>query len=160
MRSAKAKLLLVVWMLILSVGVAGVWFIHSVEQKKIMEYVDSQKNDAQDSINKLKLKINKFESTLTDMDTKVQGHSESLRAVQEALGANDKDQVKAQLEGLKNDLAKVQSDYAMQLDAMKKDLNSLAAKVSSCTSNVNLGQISVQKPVESKITVASPASQK
>jgi chromosome segregation ATPase len=150
MRSANAKLLLVVWMVILSVGLAGVWFIHSLEQKKTMEYVDSQKNNTQDSINSLKLKINKFESTLGEMNTKVQGQSESLRAVQEALGASDKDQIKAQIEGFKNDLAKLQADYGAQLDAIKKDLSDLASKMSSCTSNVNLGQIAVQKPADNR----------
>ena len=158
MRSAKAKLLLVVWMVILSVGVAGVWFIYSLEQKKTMEYVDAQKNNAQDSINMLKLKINKFESSLTAMDTKVQGQSESLRAVQEALGTNDKEQIKTQLEGLKNDLAKLQSDYVTQLDTIKKNLNDLTSKISGCTSNVNLGQISVQKSTDDK--TVSPVPQK
>ena len=159
MRNAEAKLLLVVWMVVLSVGLAGVWFIHSLGQKKVIEYVDSQKNNTQDSINNLKLKINKFESTLTEVDTKIQGQSESLRAVQEALGASDKDQVKAQIEGFKNDIAKLQADYGAQLDTIKKDLSDLASKMSTCTSNVNLGQISVQKSSDNKNT-ASPAPAK
>jgi len=160
MRNAKAEVLLVAWMLILSVGLAGVWFIYSLDKKGIIEQVDKQKNDAQDSVNKLKVKINKFESTLTEVDTKVQGQSESLRVVQEALGTNDKDQLKAQVEGFKNDLAKLQADYAAQLDTIKKDLNGLAAKIGSATSNVNLGQISVQKPTENKSTVAPSVSAK
>lgn len=154
MKSANAKLLLVVWMLVLSVGLAGVWFIYSLEQKRMTEYVNSQKNDVQDSINKLKLKLNKFETTLADVDAKVQGHSESIKAVQEALGANDKDQLKAQVESLKSDLAKIQSDYAGQLDSLKKALNDLASKITNCTSNVNLGQISVQKPVDARAAAA------
>jgi len=150
MKSANAKLLMVVWMLILSVGLAGVWFFYSLEQKKTFDYIDGQKNTVQDAVNKLKQKINKFESTLTDVGTKVQGQSESLRAVQEAMGQNSQEQVKAQIEGLKGDLAKIQSDYAAQLDTVKKELSDLSAKIAGCTSNVNLGQVSVQKPGDSK----------
>jgi len=147
MHNAKAKVLLLFWMVILTSGVAGAWYMFGAERKANREYVDSRTDSINGQFNDVMGRMNKVESGLEEISGRFASQIDAFNAVQEkiVLSEKEKKELFDALAAIKADISKFEQNYSQELSGIKNEVGVLSQQINNCAKNVNLGEISVTK---------------
>lgn len=158
MRSAKAKILLVLWMFVLTAGVGVVWFLSDMAIKKNASDIQKESSNVMDKVNKVSSKVNKMEESVGEVSARLSGQVDNFNSLQEkiTLNAQEKEEVMNAVSAMKGDIAKFQQEYLLKLGSLQVELKALRSKIDDAAKNVNLGTISVVK--EPAPEVAAPVA--
>jgi chromosome segregation ATPase len=157
MRSAKAKIFFILWLLVLTAGIVGVWYLLSEQNVKTSQYAQNQSNEIRQKINDVSGKINKVEVSFEEFSSRLSGQLDTVNAMQEKIESNNKhrEDMMGVMMSIKSELDKFRQGYESKMSSIESELGSINAKMDNYSKNVNLGQVSVTKEATASVDVAA-----